>query len=114
MAMTWYDLLFMHWPVPVDMLRPRIPLALEVLPPQTGVLIDLARSQLTSRASLVSLRQLCDAGVTVTIQGEPDSLGDLADADLLSSDRLIFQHAQTAQDLSGFPAGGSAPGPWRL
>jgi hypothetical protein len=75
----------------------QIPLALEVLPPQTGVLIDLGRSQLASSASLASLRQLCDAGVTVTIRGEPDSLGDLADAGLLSSERLIFQHAQAAQ-----------------
>jgi len=49
----------------------QIPLALEVLPPKTGVLIDLMTSELTSPAPLAGLRQLCDAGIAVTIQGEP-------------------------------------------
>src|SRR5579871_2480588 len=30
MAMQWHDLLFMHWPVPVDQLRPLIPPALAI------------------------------------------------------------------------------------
>lgn len=30
MRMTWHDLLFMHWPVEVDSLRPHIPRALEI------------------------------------------------------------------------------------
>lgn len=30
MAMTWHDLLFMHWPVPVDLLRDLIPRTLEI------------------------------------------------------------------------------------
>ena len=30
MKMNWHDLLFMHWPVPVNLLRPLIPAALEV------------------------------------------------------------------------------------
>jgi uncharacterized protein YqjF (DUF2071 family) len=28
--MRWHDLLFMHWPVPVDALRPQVPSALEI------------------------------------------------------------------------------------
>ena len=30
MSMRWYDLLFMHWPVPAPMLRPLIPAGLEL------------------------------------------------------------------------------------
>ena len=30
MAQSWHDLLFMHWPVPVEQLRPLIPDALEI------------------------------------------------------------------------------------
>jgi uncharacterized protein YqjF (DUF2071 family) len=30
MAMRWHDLLFMHWPVPVETLRPLVPPALEI------------------------------------------------------------------------------------
>jgi uncharacterized protein YqjF (DUF2071 family) len=30
MAQTWYDLLFAHWPVPVEVLRPLIPPGLEL------------------------------------------------------------------------------------
>ncbi len=74
----------------------QIPLALEVLPPRTGVLIDLANSRLTSRAPLTGLRQLSDSGVTVTIRGKPDSLSHLAGAGLMPSERLILQPAKAA------------------
>jgi len=30
MAQTWHDLLFAHWPVPVELLRPRVPPALPI------------------------------------------------------------------------------------
>lgn len=30
MAMQWYDLLFMHWPIHVDLLRPLIPRSLDI------------------------------------------------------------------------------------
>ncbi|WP_205544040.1 YqjF family protein [Rubrobacter indicoceani] len=30
MSMTWHDLLFMHWPVPVEVLRPMIPAGLQL------------------------------------------------------------------------------------
>ncbi len=46
-------------------------LALDLLPPGTGVLIDLTTATLRGRTVLDSLRQLRDDGVTVTIQGEP-------------------------------------------
>jgi hypothetical protein len=46
----------------------QIPLALEALPPQTPVLIDLARSRLTS-ASICGLRELQDAGIAIRITG---------------------------------------------
>jgi MEDS: MEthanogen/methylotroph, DcmR Sensory domain len=74
----------------------QIPLALEVLPPQTGVLIDLTSSRLTDSALFLGLRQLCDAGVTVTIRAEPDSLRQLADTGLMSGGRVVFQQAEAA------------------
>lgn len=51
----------------------QIVLALEVLPPDTGVLIDLGSAQLVSRAPVEGLRELRDAGVTVTVLGAPSS-----------------------------------------
>lgn len=47
-----------------------IPLALEVLPPETGVLIDLSAAAFVSRAPLAALRRLADSGVAVTIRGQ--------------------------------------------
>ena len=46
-------------------------LALAVLPPKTGVLVDLAVATLRGRKTLASLGHLCDDGVTVTIWGDP-------------------------------------------
>jgi hypothetical protein len=48
----------------------QIPLALDALPPGTPVLIDLARSRLTSSA-IGDLRGLRAAGITVTTAGDP-------------------------------------------
>ncbi len=70
--------------------------ALDMLPPKTGVLIDLATATLRSRAPLAILQRLCDAGVTVTIRGEPAAVGELAASGLLASERLILQEAQAA------------------
>jgi hypothetical protein len=47
----------------------QIPLALEALPPQTPVFIDLTRSRLTS-ASICGLRELQDAGITLITTGQ--------------------------------------------
>lgn len=49
----------------------RIPMALEALPPRTGVLIDLAESRVTGQA----LQRLRDLGVAVTIRSEPCAPG---------------------------------------
>lgn len=46
----------------------QIPLALEALPPQTPVLIDLSRSRLTA-ASICGLRELRDAGIAILTTG---------------------------------------------
>lgn len=74
----------------------QIQLALDVLPPKTGVVIDLVTATLMSRAPLAGLRQLCDADVTVTIRGEPSALDELAAAGLLSGEHLILEPAQAA------------------
>jgi hypothetical protein len=60
-------------------------MALDALPPKTGVLVDLATGTL-SRAVLAGLGQLCDAGVPVTIRGDQAALGELRAAGLLASD----------------------------
>ena len=69
-------------------------LALDVLPPKTGVLIDLATATLASRAPLAGLRRLAGTGVTVTIRGEPATLAELAAAGGRASEHLIFESAQ--------------------
>ncbi len=66
-------------------------LALDVLPPKTGVLIDLATATLRSRAALADLGRLCDAGVPVTIRGDQAALGNLRAPGLLASDRAMVQ-----------------------
>lgn len=45
-------------------------LALDILPPGTGVLVDLATATLRSHKALTALRRLSDADVAVTILGE--------------------------------------------
>jgi DcmR-like sensory protein len=73
-----------------------LPRVLDVLPPKTGVLIDLANATLVSRAPLTRLRRLCDTGVTVTIRGEPAVIAELAASGLEASDRLILEAAEPA------------------
>ena len=46
-------------------------LALDALPTKTGVLVDLATATLRSRAVVADLGRLCEAGVPVTIRGDP-------------------------------------------
>jgi hypothetical protein len=69
----------------------QLQLALDLLPPKTGVLIDLATASLASRAPIAGLRRLAGAGVTVTIRGTPESLGKLAASGLTASERLLVQ-----------------------
>jgi hypothetical protein len=73
-----------------------LPRVLDVLPPKTGVLVDLANATLVSRAPLTRLRRLCDTGVTVTIRGEPAAIAELAASGLDASDRLILEAAEPA------------------
>jgi MEDS: MEthanogen/methylotroph, DcmR Sensory domain len=70
----------------------QIPLALEVLPPETTVLVDLTRSRLT-HALAADLRNLRDAGVPVTIHGAAlEDLDALAAANLTpGGEHLIIQ-----------------------
>lgn len=55
----------------------QLPSALEVLPPDTSVLIDLSAATLMSRVSLTWLRRLADQGVPVIIRGERKALDAL-------------------------------------
>ncbi|MEU5884371.1 MEDS domain-containing protein [Spirillospora sp. NPDC047279] len=66
-------------------------LALNILPPDTGVLIDLANAGFTSRAPQARLRSLAEAGVTVTIQGLANDLSELTSAGLATNENLIFE-----------------------
>ncbi len=66
-------------------------LALESLPPKTGVLVDLAAASLRSHAVLAGLRRLCDAGVDVTIRGDRGAIGELAASGQLAGEHAIFQ-----------------------
>jgi len=66
-------------------------LALDALPPKTGVLVDLAAATLRSRAVLAGLGRLRDAGVPVTIEGDRAAFGELRARGLLASDHAIVQ-----------------------
>jgi hypothetical protein len=68
-----------------------LPLALNVLPPRTGVLIDLSAATLMSRAPLAGLRRLADKGVTVTIRGASAAIETLTANGLPASERLVLQ-----------------------
>ena len=69
-------------------------LVLDVLPPKTGVLIDLMAATLTSRAPLAGLRRLAGTGVTVTLRGEPAALAELAAIGGQTCEHLILESAQ--------------------
>ncbi len=55
-------------------------LALDHLPPRTKVVVDLSAATLMSRVVLAGLRQLCEAGVEVTIRGGRAAIGELREA----------------------------------
>jgi len=65
-------------------------LALEVLPPRTGVLIDLATATLRGRTVLDHLGYLARGGVVVTIRGERAALGELRAAGRPVSENLVL------------------------
>lgn len=55
----------------------QLPLALEALPPGTGVRVDLSAATLMSRAPLAGLRRLAATGVPVILRGERKALDAL-------------------------------------
>ncbi|MCK2218687.1 MEDS domain-containing protein [Actinomadura sp. ATCC 31491] len=69
----------------------QLQLALDVLPPDTGVLIDLATAGFTSRVPQTRLRRLADAGVTVTLRGLPAGPGGLPAAEVPLGEQLLLQ-----------------------
>jgi hypothetical protein len=71
----------------------QLPLALDVLPPKTGVLIDLSAATLISRAPLAGLRRLAASGVTVTIRGSRERLKALTGGDPNPAGHLILEES---------------------
>jgi hypothetical protein len=68
-------------------------LALDNLPANTGVIINLATVRLMSRAVLNGLSELSEAGFAVTIRGDHDAIGEVraARAGCLSTGQLLLQ-----------------------
>ena len=77
-----------------------LPVYLDILPPKTGVLIDLSAATLASRAALGRLGRLADTGVTVTIRGDEAALDELVAAGLPASEHLILQRTPAAAALA--------------
>jgi MEDS: MEthanogen/methylotroph, DcmR Sensory domain len=85
-----------------------LPVYLDVLPPKTGVLIDLAAATLASRAALIRLGSLAGTGVTVTVRGSAAALDHLAAAGLPANERLILQPTSVPAAPAAGAAGSSA------
>jgi len=77
-----------------------LPGYLNILPPKTGVLIDLSAATLASRAALSRLGKLADAGVTVTLRGGDADLDELVVAGLPASEHIILQTTPAAAALA--------------
>ena len=77
------------WTFAVSQLR----LALDILPPKTGVLVDLAAATVRGGMALAGLGYLCEEGVAVTIRGEPAAIGELRARGRLPSEHLVLQEA---------------------
>lgn len=73
-----------------------LPGALEALPPDTGVLIDLSAATLMSRAPLAGLRRIARSGVPVTIRGGRDDLDALAGEGLRTDGLLRLEVTDAA------------------
>lgn len=69
----------------------QLPTALEVLPRETSVLIDLSVATLMSRVPLSGLRRLADEGVPVIIRGDRKALDALVRDGLRSTGRLRLE-----------------------
>lgn len=77
-----------------------LPVYLDILPPKTGVLIDLAVATLASRAAVSRLGRLAGSGVSVTIRGDEGALDELAAAGLLPSEHLVLQQSRPQSSVS--------------
>ncbi len=66
-------------------------LALEDLPPQTRVLIDLGPATVLSGGGLTGLGQLCNSGVDVIIRGDRTAIGELTESAGVLAGRLTFE-----------------------
>lgn len=88
-------------------------LALNTLPPQTGVKIDLAAATLRGRKVLADLGYLAGVGVPVTIRGEPAAIGQLRTPGWPASERLILQEAAPALGPAGETPATVQNGPFR-
>jgi hypothetical protein len=71
-------------------------LALQVLPPKTRVLVDLAVAKLKGRKTLASLGCLCEDGVAVTIRGERAAISTLRTSGLPASEHLMLHELQAS------------------
>ena len=68
-------------------------LALDNLPPETGVVIDLESAAVLSRGGLADLARLGSSGVDVTIRGSRTTISELTESAGLLADRLVFEEA---------------------
>jgi hypothetical protein len=66
-------------------------LALENLPPHTGILVDLESATLMSRGVMAGIGQLCDAGIDVTICGARAAIDELRTSFSPLADRLMLR-----------------------
>ena len=90
----------------------QIPVALDALPRDTRVLIDLSAVTLMSRATLTGLRRLAGRGVPVTVRGEREALDALAGDVLRDAGELVLEAAESAtRPGNGDARPAARPGP---
>ena len=68
-------------------------LALDSLPPETGVLIDLAAATVQGSGVLTGLGQLGASGIDVTIRGDRATIGELTRLAGAVTDRVVFEES---------------------
>lgn len=71
-------------------------LALENLPPQTNVVVDLTKTENVTNDALSALRQLCETGVAVTVRGATEIVRRLAQSTGVPAQNLSWAEAQGA------------------
>jgi hypothetical protein len=71
-------------------------LALEGLPPETNVVVDLTKTEVVTNDALSALRQLCETGVAVTVRGATEIVRRLASSTGVPGQNLSWAEAQGA------------------